>query len=329
MGKEGEHRQLSIVTIDSRDPVRGERQKQAFLAKYLPALLAGRLSVPRRNMRLDWAVESVVDNCLKCSPKDPETRSRLALEIIEKSPYPVAKMKALGILEEQFGEWDRPFQKKSQFLPGEVRKLISVSDLSDNEEFRIASFVLAANIGGTLVRNSYLAEKRGEIPSDRPDYYPDLSRSLAAESDEKCFVAKFINISRYLKTITSLCRDLQPQEEKTTQLLGILQVKIEALDPLKAVDFIFSVIREYTQDCLEEIIFAQPPLDLETFKKICREAPPEQRAEVENRVRDHLSATLVGHTGLYAHTNPRVGHREARRALIQHVFPLNNILSSE
>lgn len=308
--------QLPVVIIDSKAPIRGPNQQEAYLDTYLHPLLEGRLAVPRKNMRLDWAVEAVVEKCLKCLPKDPEARSILALQIVEKSTYAFAKERALSLLLEQFENWPNPNIEQSQFLQGAAEKLIATSDLCDVKEFKSSSFAAAAKIGGTLVRNSYLAERTKGTIFTHPNYFPILFRSLSDETDEGCFTDKFIAVSGYLQITTRFIRDPQSQEERLNQLLSHTQNRIEAVGPLKAIDLIFSVLWKYSYDCLQGIIFQRPPFDLATLQKICREAPPEQKAEVVNRVRNQFGS-LVSNTYIIGLASTR----EALEALIRYAFP--------
>lgn len=313
--------QSEIVIIDSKAPIRGSNQQEAYLDTYLHPLLEGRLAVPRRNMRIDLAVEAVVEKCLKCLPKDPEARSILALQIVEKSTYTEAKKRALRLLLEQFENWPNPNIEQSQFLQGVVEKLIAISGLSNDRKFRGASFGVAAKIGGTLVVNSNRAERYGEIISTHPDYFPILFRSLSDETDEGCFTDKFIAVSGYLQITTCFIRNPQAQEERLNQLLSHTQNRIEAVGPLKAIDLIFSVLWQYSCDCHQGIIFQRPPFDLATLQKICHEAPPEQRAQVVNSVRRQLGS-LVSNTYTI-----KPSTREAQNALISFAFP--DILPNE
>lgn len=302
----GESSNLSPVTINSREPIRGIRQKRAYLEKYLVPLLDGRLVVPRKNMRLDYEVEGIVAKCLNCCPKDSFAKISLALQIAEETPYPAAKAKALRLLNDQLQQLRQDqIQEHRPLLQDAVQKLVGVSDLSAEERVKSDSFDVAVSIAEALIPNPYQLQRNEKAAVSCPDYFPTFFQSLSCETDVKCFAGKFVAISRYLRA-ASHALDPQTRERWTNQLLNFTQRSVEANDPLAAVNLIFTVMWRYTYRCLDGIIFEKPPFDLATLQRICREAPPEQREEVFRTVKRklmelnrHNVMRSYGNNGLY------------------------------
>jgi hypothetical protein len=282
--------QNQFTIIDSKASIRGPHQKEAYLKKYLPALLAGRLGVPRRNMHLDTAIEQVVINCHKCSSNDYETKCGLTLKIVEESPYPEAKLEAIRILDEEVEPLLKATQEKGQNSQSIVSKLVSLSDSNGNKDVKLAAYNLAAKIGGL---------------EENPTHFPTFLDSLSKEINNEDYAKKFVATSKYLQEVCG--------HSEIDALLGNAKGKVETLEPLEAVGLIFEVFWNYRYECLEGIIFEKSPFDLVSLQEIYSKAPPQHKAEIVQDIKIRLKS-LASHSS----SNNRPATYLAQLALVEY-----------
>lgn len=315
--------ELPVVTYNSQDPIHGPKQKAAYLEKYLPAILAGSLTLPRRNMKLDTAVENVVDNCIRCCPKDPEERFVLALRITEGSPYQYAISEALRQIDNQYGvmlsqDWTKRLEQFCPFLVGKPERLLTSFDASANPEIREKAFALAAKIASGLVRYS------PALPP--PDHLPLFVQSLSNEEGQDCYNQKFMAVCAYLKAADNPSRGIQEKEEQKLRLATEAQNRINMLAPLEAIQFIFSVFQHYNFDCVDGFIFKRAPFDLVTLKQLCYQGGPEQIMAARRQIKIQFNL-LFGRRS--SSSDETTGSTFALEALIDSVFPPVHSLRSQ